>query len=292
MTLLSISEIEQSLLPFRCVRRLVLDKLLQKIVQGEDIVNPFLMLSRLFGRLKSADSILEKIERKGIIIADGLEISEKIPDMLGFRIITVNIDELYVIDRFINEQFEIISRQDQVTQPDEFGNREIKYSLRYHFDSVAYPFEIQLRTFLQHYWASQSFHLFHKKPREIALKHRDDLLSLSHALEQAERAASRLFDNLPASSPSISSAWGTLPFRTQVNLVVIECGEQFAAHLIQPLSGNDQRDHDNTVGLKRELYSAYPGSAIVECSCLHFLSFVLNEPHVWVPVDRLKNVVL
>src|SRR5574341_978516 len=131
MTLLSIPEIEKNLLPFRIGRRLVLDKLLTLIIRGEGVLNPFLILTRFFGRLKSADSILEKIKRMGIIIADVAEITEKITDILGFRIITENVDELYTIEQFLNTQFEVVSRQDQMSKRGEFGSRGIEYSLRY-----------------------------------------------------------------------------------------------------------------------------------------------------------------
>jgi ppGpp synthetase/RelA/SpoT-type nucleotidyltranferase len=287
--LLSASEIEESLLPFRAGRRLVLDKLLQRIAQGDGLVNPFLLLSRFFVRIKSADSILEKIRRKGIVITHPSEISQKLPDILGFRIITENIDEMETIDRFLNEQFEIVSRLDKVTERGEFGDRGIEYSLRHHVDGVVYPFELQLRTFLQHYWSSQSFHLFHKTPRETALSCQDALLSLSQALDHAEQVAGRI-----PQSPTInarSSLWNELPIRSRVHLIAVEPGEQFALHVVVPLSGNDQQDHDASVSQKLQIYAAYPGSAIVECSCLHFLSFILNEPQVRVPVDRLGKVV-
>jgi len=116
-------------------------------------------------------------------------------------------------------------------------------------------------------------------------------LSLSQALERAEQAAERLSDGVLVSSQDGSSVWSELPLRTRIHLVIVLPGEQFAAHVVQPLSGNDQEDHDAIVSRKLELYAPYLDSAIVECSCLHFLSFILNEPHVLVSVDRLGKVV-
>jgi len=290
MALLSIPEIEQSLFPFRVGRRLILDKLLQRIVQDDSLVNPFLVISRLFVRLKSADSVLEKIKRQGITINNTSELPQKLPDILGFRIITEKTSELKTIDRFLNDHFEVVSRLDYLTQPGEFGYRGIEYSLRHHVDGVVYPFEVQLRTFLQHYWTSQSFHLFHKKPRETALQYQDALLSLSQTLESAEQATERITGTAPRTGRVKSVSWTELPVCTRIHLVVVEPGERFAADVVLSLSGNDQNDHNSTVDQKLEIYTTYPGCALVECSCLHFLSFILNEPQVWVPVGRLGKV--
>jgi len=290
MTVLSAAEIEEALLPFRIGRRLVLDRLIARITAERLGLNSFRVLSRFFSRLKSADSVLEKIQRRGIELRDVSEIPEKISDILGFRIITENTQELYVVDKFLQDEFEIVSRKDQVTWPSEFGYKGIEYALRHHASSEAYPFELQLRTLIQHYGASQSFKLFHKKSRETALNYRDSLLALFNALGLAENAADSLpEDSLPNRGDEIPR-WRQLPLYNRVNLVVVESHERLADHVVLPLTHNDQVDHDAIVAKKLDLYSAYPKSAIVECSCLHFLSFALNEPNVCVPVDRLERV--
>ena len=292
MILLSVSDIEEALLPFRSGRRLVLDKLVNRIVRAEGIAKPFLLLSRLFGRLKSADSILEKIKRKGITIRSSAELPQKVPDILGFRIIVETIAELRAIDLLLSDQFEVISRVDQIDSPSEFGGQGIEYSLQYHAGSVVYPFELQARTFLQHYWASRSFHLFYKKPREAALKYQDALLALSEALQRAESVAERLDEGRPPLAAAENCTCNAAPLRSRVHLVVVEPGERFAEHVVQPLSGDDQTDHAALVAQKMKLYTANPGSAIVECSCLNFLSFMLNESHVYVPANRIDRLML
>ena len=75
--------------------------------------------------------------------------------------------------------------------PEEFGERGMEYSARYHTDKVVYQFELQLRTFLQHYWAGQSFHLFHKQPRECAVERKGLLVEFSEALARAEDCAQK-----------------------------------------------------------------------------------------------------
>ena len=108
MPLFTSAEIEQFLLPQRMARRLILTSLLEYIVSSECLTNPFLLLSRLFVRLKSADSILEKIQRKGLIVRSVPEIGQVMDDLLGFRIITENLEELWAIDQFLMETFEVM----------------------------------------------------------------------------------------------------------------------------------------------------------------------------------------
>jgi ppGpp synthetase/RelA/SpoT-type nucleotidyltranferase len=284
--------VEEALLPYRTCRRLVLGDILEQITRGGGVANTFLAISRLFVRVKSADSILEKMERKGITVADASEIPARMTDILGFRIIVENIEELRAIQRFVEAKFEVSSRRDQVEHPSEFGERGVRYSLRYSDGASACLFEIQVRTFLQQCWASRSFHLFHKKPREVALKRRDTLLSLSDSLSSADRAAQSLSEkrSLPTAGPTFD--WKDLPLCSQVNLIVVEPGELFSTHVVIRLTGKDSQDHEVIVRRKVELYASHPNCAIVECSCLNFLSFLLNEPLVWVPLDRLEKAVL
>jgi ppGpp synthetase/RelA/SpoT-type nucleotidyltranferase len=289
MTSPSYLDIEQALRKLRGGRRVVLKCLIDHLVSGNVCAEPFLALSRFFCRLKSADSIVEKLKRKGIQGGRASEIVNRMPDILGFRVIVANSHELSAMDEFIRSRFEILSQQDRTRVPGEFGERGVEYNARFYADGGTYPFELQLRTFLQHYWAMQSFHLFHKKPRESAIGLSGPLLEFSKALIQAEECADRI-----ASDRTLEGATATLipclkPLFERVHLVVIEPGEQFAEHLIHSLSGDNDTDHEGIVSKKMELYSAFPGAAIVECFCANFLTFHFNEPLVRVPLDRFAK---
>lgn len=73
----------------------------------------------------------------------------------------------------------------------------------------------------------------------------------------------------------------------EVHLVVVEPGEQFSDHITQPLAGRSAEDHATIVERKMSLYEKFPSAAIVECACMGFLAFHLNEPLVRVPLDRI-----
>jgi ppGpp synthetase/RelA/SpoT-type nucleotidyltranferase len=293
MTSLTLAEIEQSLLSYRVARRLVRTLLLEYIVSSERLTNPFLLLSRLFIRLKSADSVLEKIQRKGLVVQSVSEIGQVMDDLLGFRIITENLEELWALDQFLTVNFEVKSRTDKINSPGQFGYRSIEYALVYHGSDLEIPFEVQLRTLLQHYWASCSFHLFHKASPTLAAEYEQTLISLSQNLQNAEQLASSLRTTKKKSVPLHEARpdLDRLPIQSRVHLIVVEPGERFARQATLAMTGNDLRDHQAIVDRKLALYAEYPGAAIVECTCMSFLTFVLNEPHVEIPPERIDRIV-
>lgn len=294
MTSLTFTEIEQSLLPYRIARRLLCNLVLEYVVSSKHLTNPFLLLSRLFIRLKSADSILEKIHRKGLIVNTVSDIGQLMHDLLGFRIITDNMEELSEFDQFLTTTFEVKSRTDTIGPIGQFGHRSIEYGLVYHGTDLEVSFEVQLRTLLQHYWASISFLLFHKAPPTKALEYEGILTALSKVLAEAEHLASQLGEKKkkPTSNSETRPDLRKLPIHSQINLIVVEPGECFARHEKLLLSGNNMHDHQSIVERKVAIYAEYPDAAIVECSCMNYITFALNEPHVYVPVDRLNRLVL
>ena len=85
MNPLNATEIENSLLPFRIGRRKVLQILVNQLASSNTVASPLQALSRLFVRMKSADSIVEKVKRKGIVVASVAELPRNIPDILAAR---------------------------------------------------------------------------------------------------------------------------------------------------------------------------------------------------------------
>jgi ppGpp synthetase/RelA/SpoT-type nucleotidyltranferase len=248
--------------------------------------DPFLALSRFFCRLKSADSIVEKLRRKRIEFHDPRDLLKEMPDILGFRIIVANQQELHAVDAFLRTTFEIIRVDDRNSAPDEFGRRGVDYSALRRDGEKQYHFELQLRTFLQHYWAVQTFRYFHKQPKEIALSRQSSLQALAESLAEADRQIGGL-GGAEAAENMRPTRVDLTPLADHIHLVVIEAGEQFAEFSTLTLTGHSAGDHAEIVKRKMSFYEKYPGAAIVECACMGFLSFHLNEPLVRVPLERV-----
>jgi ppGpp synthetase/RelA/SpoT-type nucleotidyltranferase len=290
MTELSISEIEKSLYIFRIGRSLILKKILEVISINNQLNEKFLIMARLFCRLKSADSILEKINRKKLEINDVLELPQKMQDILGFRIITSNMYELKIIDQLLLNEFELINKIDRIKEPGIDGEREINYELIYSVDGKSYPFEIQLRTFLQHYFSIPTFHLFHKRQPETRIRYRKDLNEFSEHLMKLENYL-EIFDKVIDENVENSVDTDRLSIISKVHLIVFkQRDEKFSDSITINLSGDYEKDNELIVDRKVDLYKAHPNSTIVECSCMDFSSYILNEPHINVPVHNWHKI--
>jgi len=145
--------------------------------------------------LKNAKSIKEKMARKGI----GLEqLREGILDIIGFRIIIhflsdipnviAALRELPGIELNTGKNFE-----DYITNPKATGYRSLHINALYWQEKrdSPVPFEIQIRTTLQHAWAAKS-HLLVYKVDEIPERWEKHFRILSDQLHLADEVADLL----------------------------------------------------------------------------------------------------
>ena len=109
-------------------------------------------------------------------------------------------------------------------------------------------------------------------------------------IEQLEDPIQKVATPLPANAYPVEIL-ATLPVNNRINLVIIEPGEVFLKHVVIPLAGDDLADHAAIVNRKLALYSEHPGATVVECACINFYSYILNEPHVRVPASRLSQII-
>jgi putative GTP pyrophosphokinase len=157
------------------------------------------IVDRVEWRLKNVESIKEKMVRKGI----GLEqLREEISDIIGFRIIIhflsdvpniiALLRELPGIELNTDQQFE-----DYIAKPQATGYRSLHINALYwqeERDSHV-PFEIQIRTALQHAWAAKS-HLLVYKVEEISERWQKHFRILSDQLHLADEVADLLRSEL------------------------------------------------------------------------------------------------
>jgi len=290
MTSKDFAAIEEYLQYFRTCRRLLLALLFDQLMGSNLIVDPILALSRLFVRLKSADSIVEKLNRKNIHLDSLSQLADKMPDILGCRIVLATLDELHAVNQFVSAAFEIVSSKVHITESDEFGGRGIEHQVLYHVNGDVYPIALQLRTFLQHYWAASTFHLFHKRPREIALAHQSALRILGDALYTAELSLRSFPVGNAVSGTKSHSVWLENPMISNVHLISVELGERILRHTSIALTGDGQVDHNTIAANKMRLYSEFPHSVIIECSCLDLASLMFNEPQLRLCAENFNAV--
>lgn len=148
------------------------------------------------GRAKAVESFRDKAIRSGKKYADPLS---DITDLAGLRVVLYYTDDVDVVCKLIEREFEVDTSASvdkrQELGPNEFGYVSVHYvvSLRperaklaewSHLSDVSA--EIQIRTVLQHAWASISHALQYKQERDAPAESRRRLSRLSSLLELAD----------------------------------------------------------------------------------------------------------
>ncbi|WP_224364853.1 GTP pyrophosphokinase [Hyalangium versicolor] len=143
-------------------------------------------------RVKAPSSLARKLSRPDKIY----ERLEDLTDLVGLRIIVFFEDSIEQVARLIEEQFRVDIdrsvdkrlRQD----PNSFGYRSLHYICHPPPELLAlhaewdWPFEIQIRTILQHAWAEIEHDLGYKSPESVPLPIRRRFSRLAGLLEIAD----------------------------------------------------------------------------------------------------------
>ena len=119
-------------------------------------------------RVKSEDSMKEKLQRKGLKV--NLENAlMKIHDAAGIRIICTFVDDVYDIVEMIKkyDDIEVINEKDYIKNPKENGYRSyhliIKIPLNIAGEIHKVYLEIQIRTIAMDFWSSLEHQMKYKK---------------------------------------------------------------------------------------------------------------------------------
>ncbi|WP_214484865.1 GTP pyrophosphokinase family protein [Bacillus sp. SM2101] len=123
-------------------------------------------------RLKSPESILKKIERKGLDLSL-TNIRENIMDIAGIRITCSFISDIYKIKDMLEQQKDItvIESKDYIKKPKSNGYQSLHLIIQIPIfmsdreDLV--PVEIQIRTIAMDFWASLEHKIYYKYNKEI-----------------------------------------------------------------------------------------------------------------------------
>lgn len=122
-------------------------------------------------RLKSIDSIMEKIERKGW--PKEIESVYKVMDFAGVRVVCNYIDDIYTVEDSLLRQDDIklLKRKDYIKNPKESGYRSLHLVVEVPIflsdRTYNMPVEIQIRTIAMDTWASLEHELKYKRKEEM-----------------------------------------------------------------------------------------------------------------------------
>ena len=119
-------------------------------------------------RIKSQESIMEKLKRKGFEYT--LEsIMENINDIAGIRVICSFIDDIYAIAEMLEKQDDIIviDKEDYISSPKPNGYRslhmDVEIPVFFSDKKQKMRVEVQIRTIAMDFWASLEHQIYYKK---------------------------------------------------------------------------------------------------------------------------------
>lgn len=174
---------------------------LQAVVDGEIrriVADNHLYVTAMESRIKKEKSLAGKLELKGHKYSTLSDIT----DILGCRIITFYTEEVDKIAALIEKNFEVdwensVDKR-RLLDLDRFGYMSLHYICRLPLERCEdpemheYRFEVQMRTALQHVWATINHDLGYKTDIEIPREHLRNMNRIAGMLELADEQFSRI----------------------------------------------------------------------------------------------------
>jgi putative GTP pyrophosphokinase len=129
-------------------------------------------IEHVSSRLKTPESLIEKIRRRGLDPADG-PLSEQVTDIAGVRVVCSFVSDVYRVQEMLCSQpdIEVLQVKDYIARPKPNGYRSLHIIAEldvYLSDRVErVPVEIQFRTIAMDFWASLEHKISYKYAAEI-----------------------------------------------------------------------------------------------------------------------------
>lgn len=199
--------------------------ILHEVIKRADV-----KIHSISGRVKTLESFLEKIDRKGYINPE-----EEIEDVVGCRVVCLFVSDLAALEAAIKEEFKVWKSENKVEgEGDEatFGYMSRHYIAELgnkhsgaRYDSLkGVKFEIQVRTILMDAWANVSHYLAYKGKYSIPEDLRRDFYALSGLFYLADKHFELFFQEAIESTKRAltKAASGRLAADEPLNLETME----------------------------------------------------------------------
>lgn len=185
-------------------QRLPLLKQLEEIVVQrlqDALIRQHITVTAIDHRVKKEDSLAGKLEHKGAKYHS----VDDITDLLGVRVITFYTDDVDKVAALVSQEFEVdwsnsVDKR-KLHELDSFGYNSLHYICRLPIGSAeealcAIPFEVQMRTALQHVWSTINHDTGYKSDVQIPREYLRQFGRLAGMLELIDNEFSRLRTSL------------------------------------------------------------------------------------------------
>ncbi len=149
-------------------------------------------------RVKTPDSIVEKIARKGIEEPDFARIREEITDIAGVRVTCSFIADVYRLFDLLTAQDDITVRvvKDYIAEPKPNGYKSLHVILEVPVflstGALSVPVEVQFRTIAMDFWASLEHKIYYKFSNQVPAHLVESLTDAADAAAELDLRMERL----------------------------------------------------------------------------------------------------
>nr|WP_246414268.1 GTP pyrophosphokinase family protein [Microbacterium thalassium] len=164
-------------------------------------------IEHVSSRLKSTDSLLEKVQRKGVD-ADLPSIRENITDIAGVRITCSFVADVYRLFDLLSEQDDIrvLNVKDYIAEPKSNGYKSLHAILEVPVflstGRIEVPVEVQFRTIAMDFWASLEHKIYYKYDRQVPGALLDSLKDAADTAAELDTRMERLHREIRGATPT------------------------------------------------------------------------------------------
>ena len=158
-------------------------------------------IENIKSRIKSQESVINKLERKGLPMTLS-SMTNNILDIAGIRVICPCITDVYQIARMLLSQtdVELVRVKDYIREPKDNGYRSlhmiVKISVFFSDGMRQVPIEIQLRTIAMNFWASTEHQLRYKKDKPMTPEMHERLKKCADIMADADYQMQKLAEEM------------------------------------------------------------------------------------------------
>ncbi|MFC6696785.1 GTP pyrophosphokinase [Nocardioides daphniae] len=137
-----------------------------------ELIHDYSPIEHVKSRLKSLESLAEKVTRMGVP-SDLGAIREEIRDIAGIRVTTAFVEDTYQIAEMLTRQGDLtlLARKDYIAEPKENGYQSLHLVVSVPVflsdRTVEVPVEVQIRTIAMDFWASVEHQIYYKYAGQV-----------------------------------------------------------------------------------------------------------------------------
>lgn len=262
---------------------------------------------QITSRVKTEDSLKKKIESKNGKYNQLFEIT----DIIGFRIITYFEDEVDMVAKIIDDEFEKNKEKSvdkRIIETDKFGYQSLHYIIESLKDRTEWtewkkfksiPFEIQIRSILQHAWAEIEHDIGYKGQSAIPEKEKRNFFRIAALLETADKEFIRLRTNLLKYENEVSDLINKSPEEVlidKVSLISYIANSDILKVIEKTISENTNckiTSSDKNIGALTEKLNFVNVNSIkeLEKNLIKYKDFIISLATNWLKRDNHNAII-